>query len=87
MNKLHYFKAVVELLDLTLSTKNKRHLVGGGLLGLAMLFGTLAVTVMTANTERTEEENNERDIDKAADILSGLPDGSDDYLLGLEESF
>ena len=87
MDRLRYFKAIVELLDLTLSTKSKRHLVGGGLLGLAMLFGTMAVTVMTTNTEKMEETNHERNYDEAVDILSGMSGRTGDEFCDPEEAF
>lgn len=87
MDRLNYFRAVVELLDLTLSTKRKRHLVGGGLLGMALMFGTFAVTVMTAQTEKKEARENERDPNEIIDIFSGLPDRGGDRFYDPEESF
>ena len=51
MNKFQYFRAMVELMDMTLSTRRKRHLVGGTLLGVSLMFGALAVTVMTTQMD------------------------------------
>ena len=39
-----------------LSTKQKRHIVGGILLSVSLLFGGLALTVMTINREDDEDE-------------------------------
>lgn len=91
MNRLHYFRAVVELLDITLSTRSKRHLVGGGLLGLSLLFGTFAVTVMTAQSENKEEHNDGEYLshipDGPVDIFSGMPGGVSDDVFDPEETF
>lgn len=38
-------------LDQTLDTKKKRHIAGGILLSISVLFGGLAITVMTLKTE------------------------------------
>jgi hypothetical protein len=70
---MSYFKSVVELLDLTLSTKRKRHIVGGSLLGVALLFGALAITAMTAQEEEDSNEWNNKD---RTDIGSGNSDWS-----------
>lgn len=45
------FEALVSILDFTLDSKRKRHLVGGILLSVSMLFGGLAITAMTIGTE------------------------------------
>lgn len=56
------------MLDMALETKGKRHIVGGVLVSLSLLFGGLAFTVMTLKTEEnkditleTEENNNEEE--------------------------
>ncbi len=41
------FEAIVGILDFTLNTKRKRHIVGGMLLSVSLLFGGLALTAMT----------------------------------------
>ena len=48
--------AVLSMLDEILDTKKKRHLAGGVLLSVSLLFGGLAVTVLTL---KTEEQYNE----------------------------
>lgn len=54
------------MLDMALETKGKRHIVGGVLVSLSLLFGGLAFTVMTLKTEEKnditlEEENNDEE--------------------------
>lgn len=44
-------------LDYVLDTKSKRHIMGGILLSASMLFGGLALTVMTIKVD--EEESDE----------------------------
>lgn len=39
------------MLDYTLDSKRKRHIVGGILLSVSLLFGGLAFTTMTIKTE------------------------------------
>lgn len=54
MNRLEH---VVAMLDKTLGTKSKRHIMGGILVSAALLFGGLAFTVMTIKSEdKTENE-------------------------------
>lgn len=45
---------ILSLLDYTLNTKKRRHVVGGMLLSISMLFGGLAFTVITL---REDEQN------------------------------
>lgn len=47
---------VLTMLEYSLNTRNKRHLAGGILLSVSLLFGGLALTIMTL---KTEERNNE----------------------------
>lgn len=49
-------ESVLNMLDYTLNTTRKRHITGGILLSISMLFGGLAFTVMTI---KYEENNNE----------------------------
>lgn len=46
----------ISMLDFVLSTKQKQHIVGGILLSVSLLFGGLALTVMTINREDDEDE-------------------------------
>ena len=48
--------AVLSMLDEILDTKKKRHLAGGVLLSISLLFGGLAVTVLTVKTEERYNE-------------------------------
>lgn len=45
------------MLDYALNTKKKRHIAGGILMSVSLLFGGLALTVMTIRTE----DNNDTD--------------------------
>ena len=49
------FEALVSILDFTLNSKRKRHIVGGILLSVSLLFGGLALTAMTLKTEEEVE--------------------------------
>jgi hypothetical protein len=48
MNRLETF---LSMLDYSLNTKKKRHIAGGILLSISVLFGGLAFTVMTLKME------------------------------------
>ena len=48
--------AVLSMLDEILDTKKKRHLAGGVLLSVSMLFGGLAVTILTLKSEENYNE-------------------------------
>ena len=45
------FESLISTLDYILNTKRKRHITGGILLSASMLFGGLALTVMTIKNE------------------------------------
>ena len=45
------FEQVLYSLDLMLNSKRKRHIVGGILLSISLLFGGLSATVMTIQKE------------------------------------
>lgn len=47
----------ISMMDYILDTKRKRHITGGILLSASLLFGGLALTVMTI---KTEGDNNEQ---------------------------
>ena len=51
------FDALLSMLDQILDTKKKRHLAGGVLMSVSLLFGGLAVTVLTLKTEEKEKGN------------------------------
>ena len=46
----------ISMLDYVLDTKRKRHITGGILLSASLLFGGLALTVLTINTEEDDNE-------------------------------
>ncbi len=50
------FESLISVLDYVLDTKRKRHITGGILLSVSLLFGGLALTVMTIRNEEEEDE-------------------------------
>ena len=50
---------LVSILDMTLDSQRKRHIVGGLLLSVSFLFGGLAITVMTINDDKKKKERDE----------------------------
>lgn len=48
---MYNFDDIVSIIDSILDTKRKRHIIGGILISSALLFGGLAVTVMTTKNE------------------------------------
>ena len=53
MNRL---EAIISILDHSLNTTRKRHIAGGILMSASLLFGGLAVTIMTLKTEENDRE-------------------------------
>ena len=51
MDRLNY---IVAMLERTLGTRSKRHILGGALISVSLLFGGLAMTVMTLKTDEKE---------------------------------
>lgn len=49
-------EGIISMLDYSLNTKRKRHLAGGILMSVSLLFGGLAVTIMTVKTEEKDSE-------------------------------
>lgn len=49
-------ESILNMLDYTLDTSRKRHITGGILLSISMLFGGLAFTVMTIKNEEKNDE-------------------------------
>lgn len=49
-------EAIISVLDYALNTKRKRHMVGGILMSMSLLFGGLSVTIMTLKTEDNEHD-------------------------------
>lgn len=54
MDRLDY---IVMMLERTLGTRSKRHILGGALISVSLLFGGMAMTVMTLKTEDKEIED------------------------------
>lgn len=52
MNRLEVF---LTMLDYALNTKKKRHIAGGILMSVSILFGGFAITVMTLKSEVEDE--------------------------------
>ena len=52
---------VISTLNYLLENKRKRHIVGGIMLSVSLLFGGLALTVMTIKNE--ENDYDEQDLD------------------------
>lgn len=48
------FENIIYMLDGLLNTRRKRHITGGILLSISMLFGGLAVTAMTIKNEEED---------------------------------
>lgn len=53
MNRL---ERTLSMLDHSLNTRKKRHIAGGVLMSVSLLFGGLAFTVMTLKPEEKEYE-------------------------------
>lgn len=47
------FEEIMSMLDFAVDTERKKHIVGGILLSVSMLFGGLAFTVMTLKNEES----------------------------------
>lgn len=56
-NDMDRLNSLLTMIDSALNTERKRHIAGGILLSVSMLFGGLAFTVMT--TKMIKENNNE----------------------------
>ena len=56
MSMLEGFESLISVLDITLDSKRKRHLVGGILLSVGMLFGGLAITAMTVEPGKEKKD-------------------------------
>lgn len=54
---MYRLEEILSMLDQSLDTRKKRHIAGGVLMSISLLFGGLALTIITL---KTEEESNER---------------------------
>ena len=50
------FESIISIVDDSLDTKRKRHIAGGILLSISLLFGGLAFTAMTLKSEENYDE-------------------------------
>lgn len=57
---LENFDALIEILDYSLSTKRRRHIAGGILLSISLLFGGLAFTITSMKESDEQIEENRR---------------------------
>ena len=48
---------IISMLDHALNTKRKRHIAGGVLMSISLLFGGLAITIMTIKNENEERRD------------------------------
>lgn len=51
-----FLENIITSLDYVLNTTRKRHITGGILLSVSMLFGGLAITVMTIKNGEEDDE-------------------------------
>jgi hypothetical protein len=59
---MHKIENILNMLDYSLGTKRKRHMAGGILLSISLLFGGLAVTVMSLKMEENNKCKTDLDI-------------------------
>lgn len=52
---MYRFEEILSVLDQSLNTNKKRHIAGGILLSISLLFGGLAVTILTVREEKNKE--------------------------------
>lgn len=57
-------EGIIYMLDEILDTKRKRHITGGILISISMLFGGLAFTVMTIKNDNDNQIYNKEDNDE-----------------------
>lgn len=49
-------EGLLSLLEYSLNTRKKKHIAGGVLMSISLLFGGLAVTIITLKMEDNEDE-------------------------------
>lgn len=49
-------ETMISVIDYSLDTKRKRHIIGGILMSISLLFGGLAFTTMTLKSEGENDE-------------------------------
>lgn len=53
---MYRLEELISMLDHALNTKAKRHITGGILMSISLLFGGLALTIMTLKVEEDDRE-------------------------------
>jgi hypothetical protein len=53
---VYRIEEILSILEQSLNTHKKRHIVGGVLLSVSLLFGGLAVTIITIKSEEDDNE-------------------------------
>lgn len=53
---MYRLEELVNMMDHALDTKRKRHIAGGVLMSISLLFGGLAVTILTIKHEEKEND-------------------------------
>ena len=58
---MYRIEEILSMLDHSLNTRKKRHLAGGVLLSISLLFGGIAVTILTVKSDddHDKESNDE----------------------------
>jgi hypothetical protein len=62
--RVEKFEKILSVLDRSLGTRKKRHIAGGILMSISLMFGGFALTVITLNIGK----------DKIADINNTIPE-------------
>ena len=52
---MYRVEELISILSISLDTRQKRHIVGGVLMSVAMLFGGLAITIIAIKSEDDNE--------------------------------
>lgn len=53
---MNEFESLIAVLDYSLNSRRRRHIAGGILMSLSLLFGGLAFTVMTMKEDEESDE-------------------------------
>lgn len=53
---MYRLEELMLIMDQVLDTRKKRHIIGGVLMSVSLLFGGLALTIMTVKMEDTDDE-------------------------------
>lgn len=53
---MYRIEEILSMLDHSINTKAKKHIAGGVLMSISLLFGGLAITVLTLKREEEDDE-------------------------------